>query len=126
MIGLFLNLLRAIPFREWLLFGLAVSLFAYHEIDKHQAVTEAKAETAQRYEKAIVDANTKAKADHDALQAQVDRQAGPSNADIQRQFAQIKNDLASIGKLYGPKNPLPTDCKLDAERVRLANAALTR
>jgi len=108
--------LGLVPAIDWLFLGLFLSAYGYHEYALHEKGVEVRNEDRAQ----LVAANAKAKADHDALQAKIDAQASVSNAALHDQFDKIQADLRTLGT-YKPKKPLPADCKLDAERVTLAN-----
>lgn len=116
-------LLGKIPALDWLFVALATFAIGYHVYAVERAKFETKAAVTAEYERKIAQSNADALAAQQKLQAQIDAQAGPSNAELKKQFDKIQSDLRTLG-MYKPGKPLPADCKLDEERVRMANKAL--
>lgn len=119
-----INIFKLLPIGDWIWIGAAVALWGYHEYDKHEAVARARTEITVAYETKITAANAQAKADHDALQAQVDAKANTSNAALAQTMAAINAKLAKLGTVYHPTTALPAGCRFDADRVTQANKAL--
>ena len=65
----------------------AGALYFYEKGDKAASV---------RYERIIADANARAKADHDSMQAQIDAAAASSNPALARKFDSIAAQLATL------------------------------
>lgn len=69
-------------------------------------------------EKALIDYKEKAAASVRQQAAQYQEKVASANKDIE----QLKKDLRNASK----KNPLPADCRLDSERMRIIKTATAR
>lgn len=121
---------KAVPKRIWIAAAVIIAAALYHEAALTASQAGAAAETNAAWEAKFAAATKAAKADHDKLQAKIDAQAGPSNADLSKQFAKLQGtiDTMKVNEQvnYRPPKPLPPDCKLDAGRVAQLNAALAK
>ena len=120
------NVFKLLPLGDWLWIGLIASIVGYHVVTLERAKIETRAADKAHYEQQIAAANAQAKADHDALQDKINKDAGTSNADIAAKQAQILNTLRQLGagKVYANQKPLPAGCVYDDNRVSSANTAL--
>lgn len=108
-----------IPGRAWLYICLLVAAFGIYEYwASHE---RALGETNLRAQ--IDKANEKAELARYAMQKAIDAKAGPSNADLQKQFDKIQAELKTLG-MTKPNKPLAVDCRYDDERVNATNKAL--
>lgn len=75
------------------------------------------------YERAIAEGNAKAKSDHDAQQAQIDKLAAASQPELAQKFDSIKAQLATLtAQAKKPPVVFKPDCVLPPDQVSAYNA----
>ena len=118
------KLFGLLPVEDWLILGATVCAVGYHVITLEQAKFQARAAENAVWTARLAAANASAQADHDAMQAKVDASTQGASADVAAKLDALDAKVKRIGVAYAPKTALPASCKLDDERVRLANSAL--
>ena len=119
-------MLTALELKALAFAGLLACLTGYHFVALHNAVAEQRDTDKADFTAQVAKVNADAKADHDAMQAQIDSAADASNAKLAQQMAAIQSRISTIGKNYAPTKSLPADCILDPERLRMAAQALAQ